>query len=119
MFDEPPSVNRPTWNADTTVDPNENVSGSTSVRCWLVVLLYGSLLTWTRATLAAAGAEPRTRATAATRQTAVDRKGRRDITDGTVADARSRGNGRNRSFASPARRIAEEQGRHPRQPSGR
>ena len=30
-FEDPPSENRPTWKAATTVDPNEKVSGSTSV----------------------------------------------------------------------------------------
>src|SRR5438552_3326445 len=99
MPDEPPSVNRPTWKAATTVEPWEKVSGSTSVLCWLVVLLYGSLLTWTRATLAEAEVEPRTSATAATRQPAVDRNGRRAIATGSLADARSCGNDRNRSFA--------------------
>jgi hypothetical protein len=44
MFDAPPSKNRPTWNADTIVDPDAKVSGSTSVACWLVLLVYGSLL---------------------------------------------------------------------------
>jgi hypothetical protein len=55
MSVEPPSKNRPTWNADTTVEPFENVSGSSSVACWLVVLVKGSLLTRVSGTLAAAG----------------------------------------------------------------
>jgi len=35
-FDEPPSVKRPLWNAATSVDPKENVSGSTWV-AWKLV----------------------------------------------------------------------------------
>src|SRR5438132_11145501 len=30
------------------VEPRANVSGSTCVRCWLVVLVYGSVLSWMR-----------------------------------------------------------------------
>src|SRR3954468_1092240 len=37
MAHAPPSKMRPTWNAETIVEPFENVSGSTSV-LWLVVL---------------------------------------------------------------------------------
>ena len=33
MFDDPPSLNRPVCAAVTIVDPNENESGSTCVRC--------------------------------------------------------------------------------------
>src|SRR6202007_885706 len=50
----PPLKKRPTWNADTTVEPLENVSGSTSVACWLVVLANGSLLILFSGTFAAA-----------------------------------------------------------------
>ena len=38
-FDAPPSSNRPTWNAATIVEPEANVSGSTSVAWKLVVLV--------------------------------------------------------------------------------
>src|SRR5436305_1822845 len=40
----PPSKKRPTWNAERTVEPFANVSGSTSVACWLVVFANGSWL---------------------------------------------------------------------------
>jgi hypothetical protein len=39
MFAAPPPKIRPTWNAETIVVPKVNVSGSTSVRCWLLVLV--------------------------------------------------------------------------------
>src|SRR3954453_24176143 len=52
--EEPPLKKRPTWKAETTVEPYANVSGSTSVRCWLVVLVNGSLLMRLSATLAEA-----------------------------------------------------------------
>jgi hypothetical protein len=48
MLEDPPSKKRPTWKAETIVEPEDNVSGSTSVACWLVALVYGSLLIWTR-----------------------------------------------------------------------
>src|SRR2546422_8043921 len=44
MFEAPPLKNRPTWNAETIVDPEAKVSGSTSVLCWLVAFEYGSVL---------------------------------------------------------------------------
>src|SRR6266700_7416300 len=47
MFEAPPLKKRPTWKAETMVLPEAKVSGSTSVACWLVVLVYGSLLIWT------------------------------------------------------------------------
>src|SRR5437899_12933011 len=56
MFEAPPSKNRPTWNAETIVDPEANVSGSTSVLCWLDVFVYGSLLNSSSWLLAWAGA---------------------------------------------------------------
>jgi hypothetical protein len=52
MSDAPPSKKRPTWKADTQVLPEAKVSGSTSVLCWLVVLVNGSALSWMRVTLA-------------------------------------------------------------------
>src|SRR5258706_7983665 len=52
MFDEPPPKTRPTWNADTIVLPNWNVSGSTSVWCCACASVYGSLLTCVTGTLA-------------------------------------------------------------------
>jgi hypothetical protein len=33
MLEAPPPDTRPTWKAETIVEPNANVSGSTSVRC--------------------------------------------------------------------------------------
>src|SRR4051794_19159328 len=48
----PPLKKRPTWKADTIVEPLENVSGSTSVACWLVVLANGSLLIFVIGTFA-------------------------------------------------------------------
>jgi hypothetical protein len=50
----PPLKKRPTWNADTTVDPADSVSGSTSVACWLVLFGNGSWLICVSATLAVA-----------------------------------------------------------------
>ena len=38
-FDAPPLLNRPVWNVETIVDPNENVSGSTCVRWKLEVFV--------------------------------------------------------------------------------
>ena len=40
----PPLEMRPTWNALTIVEPKANVSGSTSVACWLVALVKVSVL---------------------------------------------------------------------------
>jgi hypothetical protein len=40
----PPSKKRPTWKAETIVEPLAKVSGSTSVACWLVVFVNGSWL---------------------------------------------------------------------------
>ena len=34
MLEAPPPKTRPTWKAETMVEPNANTSGSTSVRCW-------------------------------------------------------------------------------------
>src|SRR5216684_4185661 len=48
MLEAPPLKKRPTWKAETKVLPEARVSGSTSVACWLVLLVYGSLLIWTR-----------------------------------------------------------------------
>src|SRR6266705_4237658 len=55
MFEAPPSKNRPTWNAETIVDPEAKVSGSTSVLCWLVAFVYGSVLNCRRLMLARTG----------------------------------------------------------------
>src|ERR1700704_3242668 len=44
MSAPPPVKMRPTWNALTIVEPNANVSGSTSVACWLVALVKVSVL---------------------------------------------------------------------------
>src|SRR6266702_3305214 len=54
MLEAPPLKKRPTWKAETMVEPETKVSGSTSVACWLVLLVYGSLLTWRRLILAKA-----------------------------------------------------------------
>src|SRR4051795_11287223 len=50
----PPLKKRPTWNVATTVEPFANVSGSSSVACWLVELANGSELTRVSGTLALA-----------------------------------------------------------------
>src|SRR5689334_6305812 len=47
MSDEPPSVKRPAWKAATIVEPDEKLSTSTSVACWLVGLVNGSALSGT------------------------------------------------------------------------
>src|SRR5712691_10303744 len=54
MLEAPPLKKRPTWKAETMVEPKAKVSGSTSVACWLVVLVYGSLLNWSKVTWAKA-----------------------------------------------------------------
>src|SRR5919201_4654020 len=43
MSDDPPSVKRPHCAAATIVLPNEYVSGSTIVACWLVAFVNGSV----------------------------------------------------------------------------
>src|SRR5437899_8886675 len=48
MSEAPPLKKRPTWKVETKVEPEAKVSGSTSVACWLVLLVNGSLLIWTR-----------------------------------------------------------------------
>jgi len=48
--------NRPTWKVVSTVEPEANVSGSTSVACWLEALVNGSALTRVSRTWAAAEA---------------------------------------------------------------
>src|SRR5260370_16492945 len=54
ISEAPPLKKRPTWMVETRVEPKAKVSGSTSVRCWLVLLVNGALLSWTRVTLAKA-----------------------------------------------------------------
>src|SRR6266699_1637260 len=44
ISEAPPLKKRPTWKAETKVEPEAKVSGSTSVACWLVGLVNGSLL---------------------------------------------------------------------------
>ena len=44
----PPLKMRPTWNALTIVEPKANVSGSTSVACWLLPLVKVSVLNLVR-----------------------------------------------------------------------
>src|SRR5439155_21289415 len=43
MPDAPPSKKRPAWAAGTPVEPKKNESGSTTVLCWLVELVNGSV----------------------------------------------------------------------------
>src|SRR5258708_10439 len=50
----PPPKMRPTWKTETRVEPAAKVSGSTSVRCWLVLVVKGALLSWRRVILAKA-----------------------------------------------------------------
>ena len=76
MSDAPPSKNRPSCAAATIVDPNEYVSGSAIVLCWLVVFVNGSTAIWVSATfaLAATGrANARAPASASTREERVRR----------------------------------------------
>jgi hypothetical protein len=40
--------NRPIWKSDTIIEPADRVSGSTSVACWLSVLVNGSRLSYVR-----------------------------------------------------------------------
>ena len=54
MSDDPPLKKRPLCTAATIVEPKLNVSGSTSVRCWLLLFVNGSELIWTRFTFASA-----------------------------------------------------------------
>src|SRR2546425_10817860 len=54
MAEAPPLKKRPTWKAETKVEPEAKVSGSTSVACWLVLLVKGSELNWSRVLLAKA-----------------------------------------------------------------
>ena len=54
MSDYPPSVKRPHCAAATIVLPNEYVSGSTIVACWLVGLVNGSVAMIVTATFAEA-----------------------------------------------------------------
>src|SRR5215467_13521124 len=74
MSVEPPLTNRPTWNVATTVLPAAKVSGSTSVACWLVEFVNGSLLTRVSVTLAVAAptGAAKTAATATTAAPADD-----------------------------------------------
>jgi hypothetical protein len=39
ILDDPPSKKRPTWKALTVVEPQENVSGSTSLACMLLLFV--------------------------------------------------------------------------------
>ena len=52
MLFAPPSLNRPTWNTATVVEPKEYVSGSSSVWWKFWVVVYGSVLTVVIGTLA-------------------------------------------------------------------
>src|SRR5689334_13028121 len=83
MLEEPPPDTRPTWNADTIVDPNANVSGSTSVWCCACASVYGSVLTCVNATFPNAPVAPSSSTaagTAATVTTARVQRARRDLT---------------------------------------
>src|SRR6266700_54327 len=55
MLAEAPMKTRPTWKADTMVDPAWNESGSTSVWWAEKEFVYGSVLRWITACPAAAG----------------------------------------------------------------
>src|SRR5256714_1086211 len=52
MPDDPPSKKRPLCAAATIVEPKENVSGSTTVLCWLVAFVNGSAKICVSATFA-------------------------------------------------------------------
>src|ERR671928_1089403 len=52
MPDDPPSKKRPLCAAATIVEPKENVSGSTTVLCWLVEFVNGSVKIRVSATFA-------------------------------------------------------------------
>jgi hypothetical protein len=54
MSDAPPLKKRPLCTAATIVGPKVKVSGSTSVRCWLLLFVNGSELIWTRFAFASA-----------------------------------------------------------------
>jgi hypothetical protein len=71
MPEAPPSVKRPACAAATPVEPKKNESGSTTVLCWLVELVNGSVaifrtgmvaLAARLSTSAAVTADPRARA---------------------------------------------------------
>src|ERR671938_1708640 len=68
MSDDPPSVKRPHCAAATIVLPNEYVSGSTIVACWLVAFVNGSVA-MTRTETFAAAASASTSAAVATKAT--------------------------------------------------
>ena len=42
MFAAAPAARRPSWNTATIVDPNEKLSGSTAVSCWLSAFVPAS-----------------------------------------------------------------------------
>src|ERR671927_927799 len=63
--DDPPSVKRPHCAAATIVLPNEYVSGSTIVACWLVELVNGSVAMVSTVTFAEATSESVSAAAAA------------------------------------------------------
>ena len=65
MSDDPPSVKRPSWAVATIVLPNEYVSGSTFVACWLVEFVNGSVMMMVTATFAEATSESVSAAAAA------------------------------------------------------
>src|SRR5262245_10900792 len=77
MFDEPPVPKRPACVVTTIVEPNAKLSGSTSVACWLVKFLYGSVLIVVSATFAAAVRD----ATSATRPAAASASRKRATAD--------------------------------------
>src|SRR5436190_20832762 len=65
MSDDPPSVKRPHCADATIVLPNEYVSGSTIVACWLVAFVNGSVAMMVTATFAEATSVSVSAATAA------------------------------------------------------
>src|SRR5438105_3151289 len=83
MSEEPPPDTRPTWNAETIVEPDANVSGSTSVLCWAWASVKMSWLTWVTVTFARATvdvARASVRAEAGTARSAIMRADRAHIT---------------------------------------
>ena len=74
MLDAPPSKKRPDWKAETIVDPDANVSGSTCVLCWLEGFVYGSELIFVSGTAADAEATSSTRTTEISESETADRR---------------------------------------------
>src|SRR2546423_150952 len=78
MSDAPPSLKRPHCAAATIVFPNEYVSGSTIVWCWLVEFVNGSVAMIVTATFAEATSDSVSAAMAA-RASASEKRLFRDV----------------------------------------